>query len=226
MDSDKLQRHVLATYKTLRYGLATIAVFFPVLLVVGGRISGIPVQDSMSAYYFASCCDLEVPAMRVWVIGLLFSIGILLVIYRGFSYKENLALNFAGICAIGVAYFPMPWGCLDDCPTVSMHYVSAILLFASIAYVCVFCANETLSLINDEMRCHYYYIKYRSIGAVMILSPIVALTLTFLINEPGKYILLIECIGIWTFAYFWWTKSQELSESEAEFHALSCTRNT
>jgi hypothetical protein len=49
--------------------------------------------------------------MRNWFVGLLFAIGMILYINKGHSPKEDWALNFAGLFAVGVALFPMPWDC-------------------------------------------------------------------------------------------------------------------
>jgi hypothetical protein len=50
MKSGELQDHVFATYVSLRFGMAVIAIVFPLLLWFGGAMQGIPLQDSMSAW--------------------------------------------------------------------------------------------------------------------------------------------------------------------------------
>jgi len=49
VQKEELRSHIYATYVTLRYGLATMAVFFPVLRYLGGWLAGVQPQDSMSA---------------------------------------------------------------------------------------------------------------------------------------------------------------------------------
>ena len=44
--------------------------------------------------------------MRDWFVGLLFVEGIFLYLYKGFGRAGNLALNIAGVLAIGVALIP------------------------------------------------------------------------------------------------------------------------
>ncbi|MEO0971856.1 MAG: hypothetical protein AAFX85_02080, partial [Pseudomonadota bacterium] len=88
MEEDKLRKHVYATYVMLRWGLTLVAVALPALLLVGGWINGIPVQGSMSAYYHAVAPGAHA-VMRDPFVGALFVIGAGLIIYRGFSAKEN-----------------------------------------------------------------------------------------------------------------------------------------
>lgn len=221
MPSERLQKHVYSTYTRLRYGLAFIAATFPVLLFAGGNfIYGIPPLNTMSEYYFASPVTGGDPPMRVWFIGLLFAIGMFLILYRGFSVRENLMLNLAGVFGICVAIFPMPWGCGQSCPALNLHRISAILFFACIAYVCIRCSKETLYLIADDRLRSSYRRKYRLIGAAMLASPILALVVSELMGDFHKYVFAFETVGVWAFAYYWWTKSRELERSGAELLAV------
>ena len=54
----------------------------------------------------------------------------------------------------------------------------------------------------------------------MIVSPIVALMFAELIGDMRKYVFVFETLGIWAFAYYWWTKSRELGRSGAELLAV------
>lgn len=221
MEKDLLKHHVYATYVTLRYGLASMAVFFPMLLYLGGRLKGVLPQDSMSAYYFASATGLSNAPMRVWFIGLLFAIGTCLILYRGFSKKENLLLNIAGAAAICVAIFPMPWDCGQNCPKVTVHGISATVLFLCIATVSITCAKNTLHLIHDENTKKLYQRKYTVIGAIMFATPLLAFAFAAWLGDIKKYTFAIEAIGIWAFAYYWWTKSSEFGQTNAEILALN-----
>jgi len=218
MNADKLQQHVLSTYLTLRYGMAVIAAAFPVILYAGGVLHNLELQNSMSAYYFATVSG--DPPMRTWFVGLLFAIGAFLYLYKGFTAKENIALNLAGLFAIGVARFPMAWGCGDDCPKINAHGFCAVALFLCIAFVCMRCSRDTLKLITDDQKQNSFRLRYRIIGVIMIASPLTAFILSLLAFDIHKYVFFIEASGIWAFALFWWTKSSELSQSSAELRAL------
>ena len=54
MKANELQEHVFATYLTLRYGMAVLALAFPTVLYGIGKFYDIQLQHSMSHYYFAA----------------------------------------------------------------------------------------------------------------------------------------------------------------------------
>jgi hypothetical protein len=193
--------------------MAVIAFVFPLLLWAGGAMQGIPLQDSMSAYYHAVFGD---KSMRNWFVGLLFALGILLHLYKGFSKQENIVLNLAGFFAVGVALIPMEWDCGDDCKRFTLHGTSAILLFLCIAYVCIFRASDTLRLLKNKALAARYRMTYRLLGAGMILSPLIALLMTVMFRQFKSYTFFVEAAGIWTFAAYWLVKSRELSYTNAE----------
>src|SRR5687768_1056650 len=86
-----LHKHMFNTYFVLRKGMACTAIVFPLLLWWVGAWADIDLQGSMSAYYHTS--------MRNWFVGLLFAVGGMLYLYKGFSMRENVALNLAGLFA-------------------------------------------------------------------------------------------------------------------------------
>jgi hypothetical protein len=221
MKSVRLQKHVFLTYTRLRYGLALLAAVYPVLLYAGGSlVYGISPRNTMSEYYYAAPAGSTDAPMRVWFVGLLFAIGVFLMLYRGFTQRENFFLNAAGVLAICVAVFPMPWGCGADCPALNPHRLAAVLFFACIAYVSIRCARDTLYPIQDERLRARYRRRYRLIGLVMLFSPVVALFFSGMVGGLHRYVYAFETVGIWSFAYYWWTKSRELAFTGAELLAL------
>lgn len=220
-------------------GLAIIALCFPPWLVVGGKVFG-PVrwQDSMSAYYHASpASDRDAQksppqvthpgegVMRNWFVGLLFALGIILYLYRGFTDLENWALNLAGVMALGVALCPMAWGPespgLTLGPNFSLHGAFAISLFLCIAYVCIFRASDTLPLLHNAAREQHYHRIYQCLGHLMWIFPVIAWVLSSFLG--GHLVFLAEMLGVEIFAIFWWVKSQEIKESDADHKAMSGT---
>ena len=158
--------------------------------------------------------------MRDIFVGILFAIGFFLCLYRGFSTRENRALNLAGAFAIGVAILPIEWNCGDECKKISWHGFFAISLFLCMAYVCIGCASETLRLLKDEKRKKRYSRIYKFLGLSMILAPVVALLLTIVFRKFHAYTYIAEAIGIVAFASYWLIKSRELSSTKAELKAL------
>ncbi len=248
---EKLQKHIFATYINIRYGAAVIAFIFPLLLWFGGQwIYDVPRQCSMSAYYHADDstphCDLQKQLidvyqanfelepndnkpyplgdvdhgeMRSYFVGLLFMLGGIFYLYKGYSDKENIALNCAGVFAFGVALFPMDW--TGNASGLSLHGIFAVLLFLSIAFVCLFCAPETLREMNNKQQKKRFTRSYRLMGVLMIISPAIAWLFTVAIKSMGAYVFFAEMFGIWVFAAYWLLKSRELSITHAEQKALS-----
>ncbi len=219
-------KHIIATYQILRLGLAIIAFAFPVLLWIGGKVvtldesSTLKLQGSMSAYYHADPDDdagnptAGNGVMRNWFVGLLFAIGIILYLYKGVTNLENYALNIAGVLAIGIAIFPMDWP--ESSGTgFSAHGACAVTFFLCIAYVCIFRASDTLSLISDDKKRAYYRRRYKLIGFGMILMPAGAYALHFFLDS-GWAILAVEVAGIYVFATYWWLKSHEIALSHSD----------
>ena len=214
--SDELQKHIIATYTNLRWGLVVIAFAFPVLLYIGGRVfDDLPLLDSMSQYYHSD--------MRNVFVGFLFAIGACLYLYKGFTPLENYLLNFAAIFALGVAIFPT--ACREEivCNTFTAskpHGISAVLSFLCIALVCWFCASDTLSEMKDKAKARRYRKWYKIIGVAMAASPIVAVILTFTLSK-SSLIFFVELAAIWVFATYWLVKSLEIRDTNAEEKAAA-----
>lgn len=215
MKTTELKEHFLATYLSLRRGIAWVAIVFPVVLWAGGHLrADLPLQQSMSAYYHAGD-----GAMRDVFTGVLVAVGVALSLYRGFTTLENVALDLAGVFIVGVAMVPMEWQCAGDCSDVSLHGVLAVLFFVCIAYVCIFRASDTLSLIKDAERARRFRRGYRIMGLAMIASPAVAVVLTLGLqprSEARSTIFFVETVGVLVFAVYWMVKSRELQLSDAD----------
>ena len=109
MTPAELQEHIYKTYFWLRGGLCLLAFVFPFLLWGIGSWNEIPLQNSISDYYFAFAppnSELRAFPGRVVFVGVLFALGFFLILYRGFSSTENWTLNIAGLSALIVALFP------------------------------------------------------------------------------------------------------------------------
>lgn len=211
-----LRRHFADAYVSLRLGTAIIAFIFPILLYVSGKLHGIDLQDSMSAYYWAPGNG-ESP-VRVWFIGGLFAIGSFLYLYKGFSNRENIALNLAAIFAIGVAYFPMEWGEVGKKGDFSIHGFSAVAMFVCLTFVAWFCSGDTLKYHRPGTRKRAYKLWYRITGLIMLASPLVAVLLQSILHvEKSKFVFIAELVAIYGFALYWAIKTCELRESNLGF---------
>lgn len=217
-DPGDLQRHMAGTYFAIRAGMGVLAAALPPLLWLGGRLGdGEPLRCSMSAYYWS-------PTMRDPFVGILVAIGVFLYLYKGFSRAENWALNLAGALAVGVALVPTSPRCGEGTITApSLHGIFAVLFFLSIAYVAVFRASDTLSLVRDARRARGFREVYRALGALMVVAPLSAVGLGVAVRRGttgGPMLFLAESLAVLTFAAYWLVKSREMSETDAERLAL------
>src|SRR5262249_16287274 len=155
VDNETLQQHILSTYNSLRFGMFIIAAATPVAVVLWGEIFGVDWQNSISAYYFAPTgSELKYSPYpgRVLFVWVLFALGSFLYLYKGFSRGEDVALNLAGACALGVAVCPM-YAQTGYIPFSNvLHYTFATLLFICMAYTAIFCHDGTLRWLADPDR--------------------------------------------------------------------------
>lgn len=212
--AERLRRHIESTYLSLRIGIAVVGAALPIVLWAGALVlHGTSLQSSMSAYYFT--------ALRDVFVGALFAVGVALYLYKGFSGEENVALSLAGVFAVCVAVFPTGTGDERSLESI-IHVVAAILFFASLAYVSVFRASDTLSLIRDAARARLLQRVYRWLGVAMLASPLVALVAERVLRPSGgepSVVFFLEAFGVWAFAAYWLVKSWELRQTSADHAA-------
>lgn len=107
---DEVRADLLSTYRHLR--LAMVAVL--VLLLGAVLLEGITdcAQGTISGFYYS--------AVRPVFVGSLCALGVCLVVYRGSSDEENVALNLSGFLAVVVALVPTPAPGGDRCPPTNL----------------------------------------------------------------------------------------------------------
>ena len=144
-------------------------------------------------------------------------------IIKGFSNWENMLLTIAGILAVCVAIFPMPWTAVKV-SGFSPHYVSAVTFFMFIAFVCMFCSGKTLKFMPDipnrEKIIARYKLLYRILAILMVVSPVAAYAFNEFTRQDSR-VFWAEAFGIWAFGTYWLVKTKELSLSDVERRALN-----
>jgi hypothetical protein len=210
MSSKDLNNHVFLAYTSLRCGMGILGLLLPLVLMFGGLASRTPFQASLSDYY-------NTP-MRDYFVGILFALGSFLYLYKGFSWKENYALNIAGVLVILIAVVPTD---VDSepptplSPTAQFHHVFAILFLLTIAYVCLFRSADTLGLLElmtSKTRANFYYYTYKLIGICMATAPFVVLY----IEHRYRRVFFTETTTVWIFSAYWLLKTKEMVESRAD----------
>jgi hypothetical protein len=213
---DDVLRSITASYFFLRRGLAYLALAFPFALIA---LAGL--HPSLSAYYHCSRsgCAAGAGAARDVLVGVLWAAGTFLVFYKGYSRREDWALNLAGIAAAGIAFFPSDWERAEGRSlTGKLHFTSAALFFLAIAFVCLVCSGDTLKRLRDEARRRRFRRAYAVLGVAMIAVPAGVFALHSLLDRPGhNYAVLgLELAGLAVFATFWLVKSHEIALIERQ----------
>lgn len=212
-----LQEHMTRTYLNLRIGIAVIGAALPLMLWFGDGIAEHrTLLASMSAYYYT--------AMRDTFVGALVTVGVLLYLYKGFSTQENWVLNAAGVFVVGIAMIATTPPGAEQNVRSTIHNVCALLFFFCIAYVAMFRASDTLSLIPERPRAESYRKIYRLLGIGMAASPVAAVVLSYILqpfSRARSLTFFVEAVAVWTFSAYWLVKSREISETDADLLALA-----
>lgn len=225
----QLQTHMLGTYFSLRVGLAVLGVALPLVVWgVGWALHGEGLKASISAYYYGDE-SVRVVTTRDLLVGFLLAAGACLYLYKGYSDRENVALNVAGAAAALVALLPTTAPGAERDVVTYLHAASAVLFFGCLAYVSLARAGDTLGLLPEDRRGVYAW-RYRWTGVAMVLSPLAAVVLSMLsdrlawLSDPesplSSLVFWVEALGVWAFAAYWTVKTREMQESHAEQHAL------
>lgn len=253
-DPHALWQHFSATYFSLRFGLTVLAPLLPLWLFVGGLLHGLPLQPSMSAYFFAAkataagaaqCAEFP---MRTFLVGGLFAIAAGLYLYKGLTNRENVLLNLAAICAVLVAVFPERITERDrledarivqlikDCPAIEawaqqqlpvpIHFLAAAALFILLAIVAWQCASHSLRYLPPEHKDKEAMFRnaYKTIAIVMGLCPVTGFVLAQLLSRGSNVVFWVEAAGVCTFAFYWGFKTRELSLSKLEKDPATAVR--
>lgn len=219
---DELQEHMLGTYYGLRIGLAVIGIALPlVVLFAGGVLHHVWLEPSISQYYHTKG-RLSFFTTRDLFVGGLFAASACLYLYKGFSTRENVALNLAGVFALCVALLPTAAMPTDRGLVSVLHGTSAVLFFLCIAYVSLFRSHDTFRLLPSSKRGWYARIYFWT-GLAMITSPLAAVALSFALEPTSRFrtlIFWVETLAVWTFAGYWMIKTGEMRETKAERRAL------
>lgn len=220
MTQTELQKHIFKTYFMLRVGLGALGFLFPLLLVLIGLWEKISIQGSMSDYYFATASpELRDFPDRVLFVGILFTLGCFLILYRGFNRTEDWMLNIAGVSALAIALFPerAPSNC-NNCGSALIPYVhetAGVVLFVCTAFVAWRCSDATLRYLPDSQKRFFKWL-YNGFAGVMFVTPFGVIAMTSIFGVSDWKILIVEWIVIWVFATYWLVKTVELKMDDSE----------
>ncbi len=202
---------LVVSYLTIRRAIGVSGLALPVMLLVGGWLAGISVQENMSSYYHTS--------MRDIFVGTLCSIGVFLFCYRGYDWIENWTANIGGASALGVALFPLDFNS-DPLMQKSLHgYLhtfSGGVFFLTLAFYSLYHFPRDSRFEQDPHLQERSFI-YRVSGAVILLSMITMGSYLFLMSSHWKqwlnqysFLFWMEWIAVWSFAAAWLAKGRAI----------------
>lgn len=194
----------------------------PVLVVVVSIIlcCNECLQPTISDYYYTRSGDI--------LEGVLWVLAFFLFAYKGHEPLDNIITNFAGVCALGVAFFPTTYisgspQCMHheayQCASIGMiHNISAILLFFTFGIMSRFIFIKT-----DKVKGHpNFEIKQKRnkvfklcgilifvfIGIILFYEFLRYKSLLPYSIETYLPLLILEILILWSFGISWLIKGQ------------------
>ena len=230
MDQSINSKPLLISSRALMGMIGLLGFLIPVIVFFASIIADNcdSIQSSISAYYHTNARDL--------LVGMICALAFAFFAYKGYKEKavinDMLIGNLAAVFALGVAFFPTSVSSGQDSNCVLpidkgiygvVHYVSAVLLFITLAYFALFQFTKT------EEGCIYIKGRWNKLkpkkkndniiyiicGSLIMLCMILAgVYLAFLSDELTgsiskiKPIFILETIMLWSFSYAWLHKSR------------------
>ncbi len=193
---------VVVSYLTLRRVVGVLGMALPVVVAVWGFVlqRGLHLLPSISDYYSLRTRDAFV--------GILFTIAWFLYTYRGYDRKDDLAGDWAGLFALGVALSPNSGTPLEQI----LHYLSATGLFLVLAYfsAVLFTKSGGSPTPRKLIRNHVY----RACGLAMLLCiALIALYQATLTGTPVARlnpVFWLEALALWAFGVSWFVKGETI----------------
>ncbi len=222
-DRAKSTNALVISYRTLQRLLGFLGLALPVALLVFSWAEGRPLEASISDFYYTK--------MGGYLGGTLCAVGVFLYCYNGFPedrprlFSDRTFATMAGVCAIGVALFPVhrkglipPPGFDDPVPgdavTVfygavrhpdAFHYLSAALFF-----LCIF-IFATVFFPKGEVGLTKRRLIYYLCGATMALSIARMAPYAFAPSRAGygpHFLFIWESVAIVAFSVAWLAKGK------------------
>ncbi|MBK8955270.1 MAG: hypothetical protein IPM34_06910 [Saprospiraceae bacterium] len=210
--------------------IGLIAFLLPVILFLASIIFDDcqEIQTTISAYYHTNSRD--------GMVGMICALSFAFFAYEGYSddksvFNDSLIGNLAAIFALGVAFFPTSVDAssciqeLDNKIFGIVHNVSAILLFLTLAFFCIFqftkldsntyCFSNWNKLSDKKKSVNRFYIFC---GILILICMLVSGIIMNLNDENSfkksistyKPIFWLETLMLWLFAAGWLRKSKFL----------------
>jgi hypothetical protein len=215
------ERSLIISYMTLRKAIGFLGVALPFVVSLGALIlfrTGI--QGSISSYYYTG--------MREVLVGILWSIGVFLLSYNGYTIVDALAGKLGCVFAVGITLFPTT---PDNNPSAKavvighVHLAFAALFFLTLIYFSYFLFTKTSGEPDKHpitRRKRQRNNVYRVCGVVMAVCILLIGTYQFLPDKAASVfkvydpIFWLETIAIVAFGISWLIKGETLLKDQVE----------
>ena len=197
---------IIISYLTMRKIVGLLSIGLIPIMIFGSFILDhtTTVQVSVSAYYHTS--------MRDEYVGIICGIALFLFSYNGYSMQDSVASKSAGFFALCIALLPTS-ATADKTDIIStLHYITAGIFFAILAYMSIFLFTKTSGNMTPEKRKrNKVYIVCGIIMAVSVIGipvssiPAIKRSIGFL-----KPTLIFETFALTSFGLSWLTKGEFL----------------
>lgn len=205
-------RQMMISYLALRRLIGIVAILHPAILFLGGALFfGLPVQPSMSDYYWTG--------MRDVFVGIDIATGVFFLCYVGYDLHDRIVAYIAGLSSILVALFPVtPQAVtLTEVQKVigMVHGLAAMCFLLAIAYFCavLFVKSHPGQVLSFAKKNRNRF--YRISGGIILA---VTVTLGLYVEIPSfkqavadfPFVFTMEVIAFWTFGVAWLVKGHVL----------------
>jgi hypothetical protein len=208
---------LLISYIALRRIIGILGIGLPYICILFGYVfDSYCVQRSISFYYHTNVQDL--------FIGLMVTVSLFLITYKGYDFIDNLVSTLSGICGLGLALFP----CKEYETSIGligvfqinqqksdmMHITFAALFFLLLAINSIFLFTKSKRKTRKTKQKIWRNRIYIFCGCFIIAMMILLLILLNVLSETirNKYfiVLIIEAFMLGAFGVSWLIKGETI----------------
>ena len=201
------------SFLTMRKAIGFIAMVFPFALIFGAMFGGyVPMQDSISAYYWTTS--------NIIFVSMLVTFGIFLLSYNGYDKRDKWITSIAGVSMLLVAFFPCEGSPVPDYlfmflpvkASAIIHYTAAISTFSLMGVMSLFQFTQGSSDTKQKKKRNLIY----KISGITIFATIALMVVIQFIphgREVTDVIRLwywLESIILWAFGVSWLVKGEAI----------------
>jgi len=209
----------IASYRNQRRGVGILGIILPfALIIISFTLGCTQIQPSISQYFYTTAGML--------LVGVLCAVGLFLISYKGPQKIDDVVTNFAGVCALGIAFLPTGTDLnshfllftYSENKTIALaHYLFAALFFVSLAANSYFLFTRSdNSLITEQKQTRNKI--YRTCGILMLIfAALIPLGNINLFKQylDGPYTtFILESLALITFGISWLIKGDTFIQDE------------